>query len=153
MPDEGIAHERARAAIQAAKIPIRRPDRMWGGLVPARRAWYPSCRSLAINLSLRSSSIASAARDKLHVHFRCFGAWELERTKVAGAPSDAFSASRCPSIQSLKSVSTRRTLLLRWGRYSAGSSAPSTFLVSWAVPPERGDRSPRPTFGQMARRS
>jgi hypothetical protein len=31
MPDEGIARERARAAIQAGKIPLRCPDRVWGG--------------------------------------------------------------------------------------------------------------------------
>ena len=31
MPDEPIARERAHAAIQAGKIPLRSPDRSWGG--------------------------------------------------------------------------------------------------------------------------
>ena len=86
MPDEGIARERARAAIQAAKIPIRRPDRMWGGPgagAPCVVCQMPISRD---QLEVEIEFDRLGGPDKLHVHIRCFAAWVLERTKVEEAP-------------------------------------------------------------------
>jgi hypothetical protein len=89
MPDEGIARERARAAIQAGKIPLRRPDRTWGG--PGVGAQCAVC-DLPITrdqLELEIEFVRLGGLDNLHVHIRCFAAWELERTKpsVASPPT------------------------------------------------------------------
>lgn len=41
MPDETILRAKARAAVQARKLPARRPDRTWGG--PGVGAPYAVC--------------------------------------------------------------------------------------------------------------
>ena len=84
MPDEGIARERARAAIRAAMIPIRRPDRVWGG--PGAGAPCAVCELPITRDQLELEFDQVGAPDTLHFHIRCFAAWELERTKVEGAP-------------------------------------------------------------------
>lgn len=87
MPDEAIARERARAAIQAGKIPLRRPDRTWGGPgvgAPCAVCDLPITRD---HLELEIEFVRlGGGLENLHVHIRCFAAWELERTKVDGAP-------------------------------------------------------------------
>jgi hypothetical protein len=84
MSDEVIARERARAAIQSGKIPLRRPDRTWGG--PGVGASCVVCDQPITRdqLELEIEFERVGGLDKFHVHLRCFSAWELERTKVDG---------------------------------------------------------------------
>ena len=85
MPDEKILREKARAAITSGKLPLRRPDRTWGG--PGVGAACAVCE-----LPVRTDELEFEIQfvhdgndpglDKYHVHVRCFAAWEFERTKV-----------------------------------------------------------------------
>ena len=95
MPDEPIARARARAAIQAGKIPGRSPDRMWGG--PGVGAACAVC-DLSITrdqLEFEIEFQRLGGLDTFHVHIRCFAAWELERTKVDGEAPLKQEAPRC----------------------------------------------------------
>ena len=85
MPDEAILRAKARAVVQAGKLPSRRPDRTWGG--PGVDAPCAVC-----DLPVKSSELEfeiqfardgdNPGLDKFHVHVRCFAAWEFERNKV-----------------------------------------------------------------------
>ena len=85
MPDEQILRAKARAVIQAGKLPSRRPDRTWGG--PGVGAPCAVC-----DLPVKSSDLefeiqfvrdgGNPGLDKFHVHIRCFAMWELERVKA-----------------------------------------------------------------------
>ncbi len=84
MPDEAIAREQARAAIQAGKIPIRRPERTWGGKgvdMPCVVCDLPITRE-ELELEIEFDRVGVRGFDMFHIHLRCFSAWELERTKV-----------------------------------------------------------------------
>jgi hypothetical protein len=84
MPDEQVLREKARAVIQAGKLPSRRPDRTWGG--PGVGAPCAIC-DLPVTSDELEFEIQFArdgdnpGLDKFHVHVRCFAAWEFERTK------------------------------------------------------------------------
>ena len=86
MPDEAIARERARTAIQAGKIPIGRPDRTWGGNGVGLPCVICDLRIKLDQLELEIEFERIGGFDVFHIHLRCFSAWELERTKVGGEP-------------------------------------------------------------------
>lgn len=68
-------HQRARAAIQSGKLPSRVPDRTWGG--PGVGAACPIC---GLPVSQQEMEFEMEfARDKFHVHLKCYAAWEFER--------------------------------------------------------------------------
>ena len=68
-------HQQARAAIQSGKLPSRVPDRTWGG--PGVGAACPIC-GLAVSQQEMEFEM-EFARDKFHVHLKCYAAWEFER--------------------------------------------------------------------------
>ena len=82
MPDEKALREKARAVVQAGKIPSRAPDRTWGG--PGVGAPCSVC-DLPVSKDEKEFEIQFArdgdnpGLDKFHVHIRCFAAWEFER--------------------------------------------------------------------------
>ena len=79
MPDEAFLREKARAVVQAGKLPARRPDRTWGG--PGVGAPCAVCE-LPVTQNEMEFEIQFAhdgGLDKFHVHIRCFAAWEFER--------------------------------------------------------------------------
>ncbi len=82
--EEGALREKARSALQAGKIPDRRPDRTWGG--PGVGAACAIC-DLPVERDQMEFEIEFARNggnpglDKFHVHIRCFAAWELERRR------------------------------------------------------------------------
>src|SRR6266481_3910130 len=85
MPDEKILREKARAAINAGKVPTTRPDRTWGG--PGVGAPCAVCDLPVTKDELEfeiqfSHNGDNPGLDKYHVHVRCFAAWEFERTKA-----------------------------------------------------------------------
>jgi hypothetical protein len=68
-------HQQARAAIQSGKLPSRVPDRTWGG--PGVGAACPIC---GLPVSQQEMEFEMEfARDKFHVHLKCYAAWEFER--------------------------------------------------------------------------
>ena len=68
-------HQQARAAIQSGKLPSRVPDRTWGG--PGVGAACPIC---GLPVSRQEMEFEMEfARDKFHVHLKCYAAWEFER--------------------------------------------------------------------------
>ena len=84
MPDEQILREKARAVVQAGKLPSRRPDRTWGG--PGVGAPCSVCglpvKSDELEFEIQFARDGdNPGLDKFHVHVRCFAAWEFERTK------------------------------------------------------------------------
>ncbi len=82
MPDEVILREKAREAVQAGKIPARRPDRTWGGPgvgAPCAICELPVGRDeLELEIEFAHDG-DNPGLDKFHVHIRCFAAWEFER--------------------------------------------------------------------------
>jgi hypothetical protein len=82
MPDEKMLRDKARAAVQAGKLPSRRRDRTWAG--PGVGAICSVC-DLPIERDEMEFEIEFARNgyhpglDKFHVHIRCFAAWEFER--------------------------------------------------------------------------
>jgi hypothetical protein len=90
MPDEALLRGKARVAIQAGKLPLRRPDRTWGG--PGVGAPCAVCDLPVTKDQLEfeiqfSHDGATPGLDKYHVHIRCFAVWELER-RTQGGPAD-----------------------------------------------------------------
>ena len=84
MPDEAILREKARAVIQNGKLPVRPPDRTWGG--PGIGAQCAVCEQPISTAELEFEIQFARDRsrpglDKHHVHIRCFAAWEFERNK------------------------------------------------------------------------
>jgi hypothetical protein len=85
MPDEPLLREKAREAIRSGNLPLRRPDRILGGLGNGE-----SCAVCGLVLTPTQMEIevefqrrAGVGRvDKFHVHPRCYAAWEFERTKI-----------------------------------------------------------------------
>jgi hypothetical protein len=93
MPHETILREKARAAVQSGKLPARRPDRTWGGLGVG--ALCTICelpvRSDELELEFERETQfehdgGSPRLDYLHVHIRCFAAWEFERSRAGQTP-------------------------------------------------------------------
>ncbi|MGH7345536.1 MAG: hypothetical protein ACREK4_11535 [Candidatus Rokuibacteriota bacterium] len=84
MPEESGLRKMAREAMRAGTLPIRRPDRTWGGPgigVPCR-----VCREAITKNQLEfelqfSHAGAVPGLDRYHVHIRCFAAWEFERNE------------------------------------------------------------------------
>jgi hypothetical protein len=80
--DESKLREKAREAIQAGKLPDRRPERMWGG--PGVGASCVICdkpvtrEEAEFELEFAQDDGNPSARN-YHIHVRCFAAWEFER--------------------------------------------------------------------------
>ena len=78
--DESTLRRWAREALQSGSLPVRRPDRLWGG--PGTGEVCALCREpvpreeTAFELEFTRDSGATINRS---LHFRCFAAWEFER--------------------------------------------------------------------------
>ena len=80
--DERTLREKARAVIQAGKLPNRRPDGMWGG--PSAGDDCSICREPVkhgeVEFEIEFARDGNVrCLDKYHVHIHCFAAWESER--------------------------------------------------------------------------
>lgn len=84
MLDEAHLRAKARAAVQAGKLPAVEPTRTWGG--PGVGAICSVCE-LAVTKDEKEFEIQferngdNPGLDKFHVHIRCFAAWEFERRR------------------------------------------------------------------------
>ena len=80
--DEIRLRNMARAAMQAGKLPRRRPQRMWGGPgigMPCVICAAP-VKQDELGFELQFVSDDQDIREgDCHVHLRCFAAWEFER--------------------------------------------------------------------------
>jgi hypothetical protein len=80
--EEQELRAKAHEALQAGRLPNRRPDRTWGG--PGIGAACAVC-DLPVARDQLEFQIEFAADgdnpslDRYHVHIRCFAAWEFER--------------------------------------------------------------------------
>ena len=82
MPDEKALREKARAAIQAGKLPSRPPD--W---TCSSSGFGATCSVCGLPLTKDEKEFEiqlthdgdNPGLDKFHVHIRCFAAWEFER--------------------------------------------------------------------------
>lgn len=82
MSDESTFRQKAREAIQAGKLPNRRPERTWGG-----RGAGADCTICGervkhdeVELELEfAQGNDDSCRANYHLHIRCFEAWEFER--------------------------------------------------------------------------
>ena len=88
MPDEPLRREQARTALRTGKLPVRPPDRTWGG--PGVGATCSVCgtpvspEEMEFEIQFARNDGAPGL-DKFHLHIRCFAAWEFERTKFAAS--------------------------------------------------------------------
>src|SRR5690606_40048927 len=73
--DESRMRKRVRAAVDAGRLPDRRPDRMWGG--PGAGAICPICEGL-VDHNETEIEVEIDPPDEVgfHVHSHCFEAWE-----------------------------------------------------------------------------
>jgi len=81
-PDETVLRAKAREVIRTGKLPSRAPDRTWGG--PGVGAPCVVCGEAVTKAQLEfeiefARDGDNPGLDKIHVHIRCFAAWELER--------------------------------------------------------------------------
>jgi hypothetical protein len=87
MPDEPSLRAKAREAIRSGRLPTKKPDRMFGGAgtgIPCAVCGESVARSDAeIEIEFNRHG-ATPGLDQHHLHYRCFAAWEFERTKVGG---------------------------------------------------------------------
>ena len=85
LDDELVLREIARAAIRRGRLPIRRPDRTFGG--PGTRVVCSVCRELVtpdqteMEIDFRRPGMQHGS-DRHFLHVRCLAAWEFERTKI-----------------------------------------------------------------------
>lgn len=83
MPDEARLRELARVAIRSGIIPTRPADRTWGGpgLGKACAICQQPVRKDEPELEIDFDQDGGSPCVTLHLHVRCFAAWEFERTK------------------------------------------------------------------------
>jgi hypothetical protein len=90
--------EKARDAIQAGRLPARRPDGVWGGrgagVECAICGDIVSPDTLGFDLEF-GPAMPAGLRDMHHVHIRCFAAWEVECQNVLPAGVDDGTISPC----------------------------------------------------------
>lgn len=83
--DEGVLREKARRAIQAGELPPRRPDRTFGAPgsnVGCRLCGQPLPRQhMEFQLEYDRPG-PEGGFDRVHLHPRCFAAWESELKTV-----------------------------------------------------------------------
>jgi hypothetical protein len=82
MNDENLLRAKAREALGTGKLPVRRPERMWGGKgagaacavcdLPVRRD------EIGFDLEFPGEA-GSANAFSCALHMRCLAAWEFER--------------------------------------------------------------------------
>ena len=87
MPDESLLREKAREAIRSRKLPIAKPDRMFGGQGSAATCAIcgDAVRGDEVEIEIEFNRHGvTPGLDRYHLHQRCFTAWEFERTKVPG---------------------------------------------------------------------
>ena len=84
MPDEARLRELARAAIRNGSVPIRPADRTWGGpgLGKACTICQQPVSKDEVEFEIEFTQEGDNPNVTLHLHIRCFAAWEFERTKV-----------------------------------------------------------------------
>jgi len=90
MPDEARLRDQARDVIRSGRLPLRDPDRLFGG--PGSGAVCAVCGELTTrnSLELKIRFRGHGAMDSFHLHPRCFAAWEFERAKITGPPDRFF---------------------------------------------------------------
>ena len=80
---------KSRKAVKEATLPLRRPDRIWGG--PGEGTECSICRiavkreELEFEVEFRANGDERGA-ERHHVHLRCFEAWDTERRRGAIPP-------------------------------------------------------------------
>jgi hypothetical protein len=86
--DDALLRERARSAIREGKLPAGAPHRTWGGPgsgVPCVVCELPVSRDgMGFQVQFVPGRDAPPV-DVYHVHTGCYTAWEVERTRLAGA--------------------------------------------------------------------
>ena len=103
MNDDCILREKAGEAIRSGKLPTRRHDRMFGG--PGGGGTCPVCaeplKSAKIELELEfKRHDGTSGSDIYHLHFRCYAAWEFERSTLEAASGGSSSDQRERRLQS-----------------------------------------------------
>jgi hypothetical protein len=77
-----ILRDKAREALRARKLPIRRADRMWGGRGVGAECSICSSPVKPDELEFELEYLWANVIGKHHVHIHCFTAWERERDDV-----------------------------------------------------------------------
>jgi hypothetical protein len=74
---------KSREAIQAGKLPNRKPDRTWGGHGAGDRCAICDCAVKADELEFELEFVReSQVSDSYHFHLHCYEIWDLERQKL-----------------------------------------------------------------------
>jgi hypothetical protein len=87
MEEEAGLRERVRERLQEEKLPLREPDRIWGG--PGVNAPCAVCErpvvhgEMEFEVQFARDGAVDRHFDVYHVHVRCFAVWELVRKERA----------------------------------------------------------------------
>jgi hypothetical protein len=98
--DEPILREKAREAIRSGKLPMRAPDRTFGG--PGVNQACAVCGEaiprddMEFEIEFSCDGVTAGA-DVWHLHPMCFIAWEFERTAIDGRVSVGGRLARNPA--------------------------------------------------------
>lgn len=97
--DDGALHAKARAAIQAGKLPSRHPEQTWGG--PGEGDCCTICgarvRPDEVELEIEFAAAGNGSEaDTHHLHPRCFAAWKHELQLAARALSGTTGDEKMP---------------------------------------------------------
>lgn len=85
MSEDVMLRYKARSLIRAGKLPMQRPDRIWGG------AGFGGCQCALCGLAIKQAEVAfevefmrdeDASAASVHLHTRCFLAMEVELLKL-----------------------------------------------------------------------
>ncbi len=89
-PRDAILRQRAREAMQNGKLPSRPQDRTFGGsgtgaaCAVCHEPVLWNMTELELQFDYRDGH--EARTESFTLHHRCFGAWIIERDKIAGTP-------------------------------------------------------------------
>jgi hypothetical protein len=82
-----LLHTKAREAMRAGNLPLRSPDRLWGGPATGDRCAVcgDSTTPGEIALEIEFTRASEAGRTSYHVHPRCFAIYNRELERFRGA--------------------------------------------------------------------
>jgi predicted CxxxxCH...CXXCH cytochrome family protein len=86
--DDGRLREQARQAVRSGALPGRPPDRTWGG--PGTGADCAVCHlpvaADEVELEMQFGGDDVPQPNEIHMHHRCFRAWDAERSSLETVP-------------------------------------------------------------------
>jgi hypothetical protein len=79
-----LLHSKAREAIRAGNLPLRSPDKLWGGPATGDRCAVCGVSTTPGELELEIEFTREGGRTRYHVHPLCFSIFNRELERLSG---------------------------------------------------------------------